>query len=199
MNDLVGRKFGLLTVTEYSGKPGLKHRWICQCECGNSKDIQENHLTSNITKSCGCLKRRKGKDSPFFKGVGELPLDVFGIIKRSAKGGGKFNRKGKEFNVTIEYLWKLFLNQNRKCALTGLEIGFDGTGQENKYRETNKRTASLDRIDSSKGYIEGNVQWVHKDINIMKNDLDTSTFLIYCSLVYENQSGRNRQNTVHGP
>lgn len=198
MIDLVGQKFGMLTVIKYAGKPGLKHRWICQCECGSQKDIQENHLKTGNTKSCGCLHKRKGKDSPFFKGFGEIPLDVFSVIKRGAKGGGKSNRKEKEFTVTIEYLWQLFLDQNRRCALTGLEIGFDGTVKENKLTNTSKRTASLDRVDSSKGYIEGNVQWVHKDINIMKNDLDNSTFLRYCSLVYENQFERNRQNTVHG-
>jgi hypothetical protein len=137
-------------------------------------------------------RKRRGKDSPFFKGYGEIPMDVFSIIRRGAKGGGKFNRKRKEFNITIKYLWNIFLKQNRKCALTGLEIGFEGTGMENKCKKTNKRTASLDRINSNKGYVKGNVQWLHKDINIMKNDLDTKTFLRYCSLVNENKSKRNR-------
>jgi hypothetical protein len=41
-------------------------------------------------------------------------------------------------------------------------------------------TASLDRIDSSKGYIEGNLQWVHKDVNIMKMDLSQVEFIDYC-------------------
>lgn len=188
MIDLVGQKFGMLTVTKYAGKPGLKHRWICQCECGNETNIQDNHLKTGNTKSCGCLQRRKGKESPFFKGCGDLPLDYFSVARRNAKGGGKFNRSSKEFSITIQDAWNKFLEQGKKCALTNLDLCFGIT-----------QTASLDRIDSSKGYVKGNIQWVHKDVNIMKNDLDTETFVRYCSLVYENQFGRNRQNTVHGP
>lgn len=44
-------------------------------------------------------------------------------------------------------------------------------------------TASLDRIDSSKGYIEGNVQWVHKRINKMKLDDSDTEFIEWCRLI----------------
>lgn len=196
MIDLVGKKFGLLTVVKYAGKPGTKHRWECKCKCGNSTTVQENHLKTNNTKSCGCLHKRSGNQSPFFRGYGEIPLDVYSTIQRNAKGGGKFKRKEKEFSISIKYLWKLFLSQDRKCALTGLPISFDGTRKENKKKETSKITASLDRIDSSKGYVKGNVQWVHKDVNIMKNSFDTTTFLKYCSLVHENRFRNDRQNAI---
>lgn len=36
---------------------------------------------------------------------------------------------------------------------------------------------SLDRVDSSKGYIRGNIQWVTKRINWMKGDLSMEEFL----------------------
>lgn len=45
------------------------------------------------------------------------------------------------------------------------------------------RTASLDRIDSSKGYIEGNIQWVHKDINFMKQEMDENSFFCWCGII----------------
>jgi hypothetical protein len=41
-------------------------------------------------------------------------------------------------------------------------------------------------IDSSKGYIEGNIQWVHKDINNMKWDFTQEEFINYCKLVANN-------------
>lgn len=188
MKDLIGEKFGLLTVIKHAGKPSKRHRWICRCDCGTEKNIQGNHLTYGKIKSCGCLKKRSGKDSPFFRGHGEIPLDVFSVIRRGAAGGGKFNRRPKEFLITIKYIWELFLKQNRKCALTNLDIGFEGRAISRKKKSTSKITASLDRIDSSKGYIEGNVQWIHKDINIMKNDYDVNHFIAMCKLVSKNNA-----------
>lgn len=46
-------------------------------------------------------------------------------------------------------------------------------------------TASLDRIDSSKGYVVGNVQWVHKDVNTVKWDLTLDNFFRVCKMVVE--------------
>ena len=51
---------------------------------------------------------------------------------------------------------------------------------------TSHQKISDSMIDSTKGYIVGNIQWVHKDINIMKNDLDLDSFIYYCRLVNEN-------------
>lgn len=43
--------------------------------------------------------------------------------------------------------------------------------------------ASLDRIDSKKDYTIDNVQWVHKDLNYMKQDFTEEEFINYCKLV----------------
>ena len=47
----------------------------------------------------------------------------------------------------------------------------------------NKTTASLDRIDSKKAYTVDNIQWVHKDINMLKNKYDQEYFIHMCTLV----------------
>ena len=46
-------------------------------------------------------------------------------------------------------------------------------------------TASLDRIDNTKGYTQDNVQWVHKDINRIKSDLSQEYFLTLCKTVVD--------------
>ena len=61
--------------------------------------------------------------------------------------------------------------------MTGIPICI---GRMRRYHET---TASLDRIDSSKGYIKGNIQWVLKDINLMKGSTDEDYFKFLCGLV----------------
>lgn len=53
--DLAGKRFGRLVAISYSGKG----RWLCNCDCGNSKEIRSNALTTGATVSCGCLKREQ--------------------------------------------------------------------------------------------------------------------------------------------
>ena len=42
---------------------------------------------------------------------------------------------------------------------------------------------SLDRIDSKKGYVKGNVQWVHKTVNRLKMDLSEEELMYWCNLI----------------
>jgi hypothetical protein len=87
-----------------------------------------------------------------------------------------------KWSLTSEHLWNLFLKQERKCALSGVEIYFS---KRCKPTKDDPQTASLDRIDSSKGYIRGNVQWVHKYVNNMKMSLSEETLLDYCAKIYK--------------
>ena len=86
-------------------------------------------------------------------------------------------RRGLEFNIAIEYVWELFLKQERRCALSGVPIDFDMSLDNLRKTGHQGGLASLDRIDSKQGYIEGNVQWVHKDVNKMKMELPQERFL----------------------
>ncbi|MCD7847945.1 MAG: transcriptional regulator [Oscillospiraceae bacterium] len=56
LKDFVGKRFGKLTVTEYSGKKNGVHRWKCICDCGNEVTVSQSHLQSGQTKSCGCIQ-----------------------------------------------------------------------------------------------------------------------------------------------
>ena len=63
-------------------------------------------------------RKRRGKDSPFFKGYGEIPMDVFSIIRRGAKGGGKFKSCHLAIcvpNIPISPEYELPLS-NRLCS-----------------------------------------------------------------------------------
>jgi hypothetical protein len=90
--------------------------------------------------------------------------------------------RGKDVSktLTLAYLDDLFEKQNKKCAYTGEPLTFRTS--------TKLGNASLDRIDSSKGYIEGNLQWVHKTINEMKTDLSHDIFVEYCKKVAKKEN-----------
>lgn len=76
-------------------------------------------------------------------------------------------------------MWELFEKQNGKCALSNVDIFLS-----KRYPRV-LQTASLDRIDNTKGYIKNNLQWVHKDINTLKTDFSMERFLELCNLVSE--------------
>ena len=52
--NLTNQRFGKLVAIK-RGQSKNKHTyWICQCDCGNMKEIQTIHLTTGVIKSCGC-------------------------------------------------------------------------------------------------------------------------------------------------
>lgn len=58
--DLVGHRYGLLTVLERVGKSAGKSPevlWRCACACGETTVVRQNNLRSGHTKSCGCEMR----------------------------------------------------------------------------------------------------------------------------------------------
>lgn len=120
---------------------------------------------------------RTGKPQKNTVKFGEIHKSYIYILRARA-----LNRQ-LEFDLTGDYLWELFLFQNKKCALSNMDIGFPKTWGPKSKTEI---TASLDRIDSGKGYIIGNVQWLHKTINIMKMDMSDTQFITFCKMVANN-------------
>jgi len=57
--DITGRRFDMLTVIEFAGLEDHKARWLCKCDCGNTKAINGVDLRSGNSGSCGCRTRLK--------------------------------------------------------------------------------------------------------------------------------------------
>lgn len=116
-----------------------------------------------------------GRNSSLWKGYEQISGSFMYLLKDGAK------RRNHKFDLTAEQLWNLYIKQNKRCALSGLTLYF----AESRYKDRQKQTASLDRIDSSKGYTIDNVQWVHKIINMMKQDYSNEYFIKMCTKVNE--------------
>ena len=179
--NLEGKSFGLLTVLKRDETKTYINRryravWLCKCQCGNTASVRSHALRTGRTKSCGCLcvQNINGPKCSNFKGYEEIPLTLWSQIRNRAT---KIN---VGIDLSIEHLWKLFLKQNRKCALSGQDLYF---GSHQSIGLTRKGNASLDRIDSNKGYVKDNVQWVHKDVNLMKQSYDQKYFLDTCKQI----------------
>lgn len=158
-NSLVGRKYGKLLVKTVSLKRGCDVFVKCICECGTERNFRAASVKAGQCRSCGCGLRKLE-----FCGnlTDELSGSFFNRIKSSAK------KREYSFEISMEQIWELFLKQNNKCKISGVEIHLNFN--------VKNTTASLDRIDSSKGYTVENIQWIHKDINRMKNNLPEKVF-----------------------
>jgi hypothetical protein len=174
--ELSGQKWNkLIVIGEASSERSGIIRWECLCDCGGRVVVSTDHLTrkSNPVKSCGCEKKVFGKDHKDWKGFGDISGSWWCMhVTREIK---QTKRHKIDFDLTIEFAWELYLNQDRKCILSGVPIKFD--------RNCVYNTASLDKIDSSLGYTRANVQWVHKDINFMKRTYSQEYFIKMCKLV----------------
>lgn len=53
--DLLGKRFGKLTVMEYAGSKKGRAMWKCKCDCGNEAEVFSSYLQTGDTKSCGCI------------------------------------------------------------------------------------------------------------------------------------------------
>ena len=57
-DDLTGKTFGRLTAIRPVAKAGSRKRfWLCSCVCGKQTEVEESHLKSGHTKSCGCYRK----------------------------------------------------------------------------------------------------------------------------------------------
>ena len=151
-------------------KETKNYHCLFKCKCGKEKEVLLYNVLSGKSKSCGCEKKH------LRKGLAEITGEYWCNLKFNAA------KRKIDFNLTIEYAWNLFLKQEKKCSISGLFLSFK---DNDKFK-----SASLDRIDSSKGYVEGNIQWVSKGVNLMKWSLSQEKFISLCQKIYNNDRNK---------
>lgn len=137
--------------------------------CGAKQTYKrKDHYKSAVTGKwlCNSCANHNNNFAGRYK---EIPITWFNMKMKSGKS------RGYQWDLTIEFLWDMYVNQEGKCALSGLPIGWAKKGLT--------ATASIDRIDSSEGYLIENVQLVHKDVNFMKQQFSQEYFIELCKQV----------------
>ena len=176
--DLVGKRFGKLIVEERLGNSGLNKKlvyWKCKCDCGNYKEVSTANLNGNIVKSCGCyrneFRKLKGKQASLNR--------LFGSYKSTA------NRKGLDFELDIN---RFLLLVTSRCEYCGIEPSntFKPAHYDDRDPERWFTYNGIDRIDSSVGYIDGNVVPCCTTCNFAKRTMSRVDFLSWVNRVYKN-------------
>lgn len=180
--DMEGRKLGKLLIQSKNIRTDKHYNvyWNCLCDCGKKCVVSGTCLRSKNTRSCGCIKREEASNRTW-RGCGEVSATLFCRTKNSAR------IRNIEFNITIEDMWNQYLKQGGKCNISGENITLIKKGN---IKDIANQTASLDRIDSKKGYTVDNIQWVHKIIQRMKMDIVQDTFIKWSGIIYLNNKER---------
>lgn len=169
----------MLTIIQEVRQSG-RLMYLTQCDCGKQEIKRKDWVKSGRTtscKSCSCKRTAVNYPPPITrKGFGELSGTHFLSIKNGAE------RRKIGFELTPEFLWNLYISQQGLCALTGIQIHLS-RALKGSNPHWGFITASLDRIDNTKGYTEENVWWVHKEVNRLKNNYSVDELLYWSNLL----------------
>ena len=173
-NDLTGQKFGRLMVIERVNTPIEKNYstlWLCECDCGNKKIINAISLRKGVTKSCGCYNRE----------ITSLPYGeaAKNTIYRNYKRGAK--DRNIDFFLDKEEFFEIIIKDCYYCGEKPSNI------QKNYYNNGNFIYNGIDRIDSSEGYIKGNVVPCCWMCNQAKSNISINDFDKWIEKVYKHR------------
>lgn len=137
-------------------------QWVSQCpKCGAEQVYtRQNHAKSSTAEGWLC---RTCATSSKNSHVG-AEKRLYNKFRKSA------NNRKISWGITFEEFVGCYTG---RCALTGWALSMD-------YASC---TASFDRIDSTRAYEMGNVQWVHTMVNMCKNKYPQAKFVVMCEAV----------------
>lgn len=143
LNNLIGQKFGLLTVVKRISSKNHQTIWEVRCDCGNTSTTSSSHLKTHHTTSCGC---RKGH----FKHGLARTKKINGVTREYKMWNGA---KSHSMEAKLKFSITPFdIHIPKFCPLLGVKLNPSaGIRADN--------LPSLDRIDTSKGYTPENI-WV---------------------------------------
>ena len=201
--DITGRRFGRLTVL-YQGEDAItpsngKHiqRYMCLCDCGNTKLIRKYHLTRGLILSCGCLHRENLGEYRKKHGYShkERLYGVWLNMKercRNPKNNHYKSYGGRGISVCDEW-------SNDYLAFRSWSLNH---GYAEEVRLSGRNNLTIDRIDVNGNYCPENCRWITNKENCLnkRNTLsDDERFRIcpICGIRYE-MKRRNEKKTC-GP
>jgi len=152
---------------KYKLKQGISYKERSTCRTCEAK-IAREYMAANKDKRILADKKHREK--------------YYGTIKYHVQEKIATWRKASNIrsNLTVEYLIDLYNKQDGYCHYSNEQMIFgwvNGKVQHN--------TLSLDRLDPSKGYIQGNLVWCSYLVNTMKQNMTEADFYSLLSKILE--------------
>jgi hypothetical protein len=186
--DLIGKKFGRLTVISQVDKPSYKKEkkggvyWKCLCDCGNITITNSHSLKGGSTKSCGCL-RNENHTKKVALSIGESAFNrLFYTYKKNA-----INRNLK-FDISKDKFRQYSKGNCFYCGEPPSQVCASGCKTGNYIYN------GIDRVDSLIGYEVDNVVSCCGTCNVMKMAMGQQEFLDHIGKIYNYQKEKNDRN-----
>jgi len=158
--DLVGKKYGKLTVLARAPNPHTAHSyrgvyWLCRCDCGRERIVAARYLQRGETLACCrfCAWNKTG----------------FSVIRNQLRKGAR--KRHIQFSLSIEEIADLV---SKPCIYCGVEPPVRVSVH---YHGVTIKAHGLDRIDSSRGYTADNVVPCCTQCNVAKHTHSVQDFL----------------------
>lgn len=186
--ELIGKRFGSLTVighiyTEQSKRVFL---WVCKCDCG--KEVKVRNTRIRNSKGCGkcaMVLVNKQKNKLFEQPHYSLKRRLYLAYKKNAM------TEHKDFNLTMKDCFKLFENECYYCG----ELPKPTKSKKGNSVDGLFLRNGIDRLDNSIGYVLNNVVSCCDTCNYGKHIKGHDEFLSWIEKIYFNQI-KKRSSTI---
>ena len=172
--DMIGKRFGRLTVIGFHGIKSHHAQWLCQCDCGLTTLSYAYQLNSGAKKSCGCLRTelasghippaKKGADNPTWKhggksgGAERLYFTWWNMLKRcETESANRYAHYGAR-GIRVCDEWHDYAAFRAWAYSHGYFDQGPGLPRAQKL--------SIDRIDPDGNYEPDNCRWVTLSENV---------------------------------
>lgn len=154
--NILGKRYGRLTVISFVGVRNHLAYWLCECDCGTILEVAGNSLRTGNTSSCGCLAKELSRERLLKTGESHTRLyNVWScMLQRCYNPKNDRYRWYGEIGVKVCEEWMDY-NSFKGWALAN---GYDESAARGK--------CTIDRIDPSGDYEPLNCRWVSMDVQL---------------------------------
>ena len=166
IKDLVNEIFHDLKVISFAGKRNRTRYWLCECKCGNRKEIREDHLTSGVTHSCGCKKKSQ----------------IIQRNKENTKHGKRYTRVYKIWQAMKYRCYNPNSDEYQYYGERGICLCDEWNNNFSKFynwviNNGYKDNLTIDRIDVNGNYEPDNCRWT--TMKIQENNKRNNNVLAF--------------------
>lgn len=169
----VGQQIGDLTIIAREGVSGRVPTWRCRCTCGKECVKPTTSLKKGIGLSCGCKNKTGGR--PAWTSDAHRLWVIFCQQQR---------QRGFEVSITETQFANLITSSCHYCGAEPAAKVVSATGARKTVIGN-----GIDRVDSRKGYVPGNVVACCKRCNVAKSDMEVTTFMDHVKAMYHKMFG----------